>query len=259
MPQPLPQIALLGAHDRTRMRDRQVQLWLQPCDGITPVQLALWLALLEPAEQAAAAALRHPQDRAAYVAAHALRRIALSQALGTHAMSLRFSQDCNGRPLLLHPHAGLYFSLSHCRTAAVFALTRIAAVGVDIEQLQPRHADVSLLEPYVALADVPGVDALHQFYFHWTALEAYWKAMGTGIRETNPRIVLDRGPAGRHTVRLEPDRAAVQRACVIAVDAHAQCALAVAIACDTSTVADATSKAGSAVAGCRVQETSLQS
>jgi 4'-phosphopantetheinyl transferase len=235
LPQPLPQIAVLGAHDHARLQDWQVQLWLQPCEGIAPAQLARWHGLLEPAERAAAGALRQLQDRHAYVAAHALRRIALSQALQTGADALRFGQEPGGRPLLLQPHAGLHFSLSHCRAAAVFALTRIAPIGVDIELRQPRHADLSLLEPYVAPADGPGDDALRQFYFHWTALEAYWKAMGTGICEANPRIVLDTGMAGRHTVRLEPDRAAVQRACVIAVDAHADCALSVALACGNST------------------------
>ncbi len=160
--------------------------------------------------------------------------------------------------MLLQPHDGLHFSLSHCRSAAVFALTRIAAVGVDIEQRQPGHADLSLLEPYVALGEVADADALQQFYLHWTALEAYWKAVGVGISETNPRIVCEAVRGGHYKLRLEPDRDALQRACVIAVDAHADCAVAIALACDDSTVAGATSGAGSAVTGCRSQETSLQ-
>jgi phosphopantetheinyl transferase len=64
------------------------------------------------------------------------------------------------------------------------------------------------------------------FFFHWTALEAFWKACGTGLVDANPRICCMPRSASRFDVVLErsTNSCAGRGAVVHAFD---DCALAV--------------------------------
>ena len=252
LPQP-PRLTLLGAHERAELTAGEVQLWLQPCADLPASQLQCWHDELEPAEQAAVAALRFEADRRAYVTAHVLRRIALAQMLRVRPETLRFGRAKGGRPLLHGAPANLFFSLSHCRQVAACAVTRLAPVGVDVEARRPEQAEWALLQPLIALNDEHAaqwrdVDRTRQFYLHWTALEAYWKAMGRGIAEANSRIAYLTEPqpctAPNTTVfTVGPQTGADKgrRACIFALEAGPDCAVAVALACD---------EAGGACASC---------
>ncbi len=72
-----------------------------------------WLEMLDGAELGRAARFRRPADRLAFVASHALKRLALAAARpGRHPAALRFSIDTFGKPALTG--AGVpHFNLSH--------------------------------------------------------------------------------------------------------------------------------------------------
>jgi hypothetical protein len=52
--------------------------------------------------------------------------------------------------------------------------------------------DAALLDSFIAPPEAAGAD----FYFYWTALEAYWKAAGTGLSAGQPRLYLARNADG---------------------------------------------------------------
>ncbi len=147
-------------------------------------------ALLDGTERARALGLRFEADRRAYVLAHALRRRVLGSLVGRDPASLCFMHDTRGRPRLVEPHVpGLFFSHAHTREAVAFAMGS-RDVGVDIEPEEIANADFPLLESFIESVTCPMERTAAGFATAWTALEAFWKAQGTGLADGQPRIKL---------------------------------------------------------------------
>jgi phosphopantetheinyl transferase len=165
------------------------------CDGVevwTARPEALGVAacdelevLLDAEERMRCSRLRFPADRRAFIAAHAVRRMALGLALEVDPSELRFGTGQHGCPMLLgHGDAAPSFSLTRSRGLVACALSREGRVGIDVESVFD-EPDGTLLEPFVT----PSTEA-QDFYLQWTALEAFWKARGLGLAAGHPRIAL---------------------------------------------------------------------
>ena len=184
------------------MHASHVQLWIASPADFAEADWREFEALLDGVEQARADSFQLPADRRAYILAHALRRIALGEELNLLPSRLLFSSEPAGRPTLLYPCCrGLGFSHAHTREAVVFALSREGLLGVDIEAHRPLQGGFDLLAPFLSQPDgfasssspdEPDAEAQAQFFFHWTAIEAFWKAAGTGLATSNPRVSFER-------------------------------------------------------------------
>jgi len=175
--------------------------WASPAAGRSEL-----LALLDAGEHARWSRFRRDEDRARYLAAHALARLVLAGHLGTSAAELGFSAVCrhcggtdHGKPRLLT--GGIEFSLSHSGERVVLAVTRDAAVGVDVEQLNPRR-DVAALIPEIlsaterrALAALPAAASALALLRYWTRKEALLKATGDGLAVALSTITVTPPPA----------------------------------------------------------------
>ncbi len=80
---------------------------------------------------------------------------------------------------------GLVFNLSHTDGLACLAVTRHETVGVDLEMMRPIEDDfirfaLTGAESECVLAQPPS-ERRAAFFRHWTAKEAYLKAIGTGL------------------------------------------------------------------------------
>lgn len=172
------------------------------------------LRLLDAAERERLGRFRHPADARAYLLAHAMRRAAVARALGAPPADVGFSDDRHGKPLVEGARGpGIFFSHSRRREGVACVVTRAAAVGIDVESEAAQHEgpDFALLDPYMELpeparraADM-GPDQGRQFRCYWTALEAYWKAQGTGLASSNPRVRCTRSPSGEFEVAVAGD------------------------------------------------------
>ncbi|MQW75277.1 4'-phosphopantetheinyl transferase superfamily protein [Nocardioides sp. dk4132] len=108
--------------------------------------------LLGPAELARLARLRHPEDRAAYRAAHVLVRRCAAALLDVDVADLVLHQECpgcggtgHGRPVLAGlPGVGLALSHSRAHVAAAAAHGRC---GVDVEDLPGERVPDRVLAP----------------------------------------------------------------------------------------------------------------
>lgn len=184
------------------MQASHVQLWIASPADFAEADWREFEALLDGVEQARADGFRTLADRQAYILAHALRRIALGEELNLMPSRLIFSSEAAGRPTLLYPSCrGLGFSHAHTREAVVFALSREGLLGVDIEAHRPLEGGFDLLVPFLSQVDSSmsplstyesEADAEARFFFYWTALEAFWKAAGTGLSTANPRVSFER-------------------------------------------------------------------
>ena len=181
-------------------KNNRVQLWRARPDAPWPAGWRGLTDLLDDAERRQAGRFRFAADHRAYVLAHGLRRLALAAWLQVPAASLRFGAVAGGQPQLLAPaHRQVFFSHTYNREAVLVALSSDAAVGVDVESTQGPHFSAALLAGFIAQPDVADPD----FYFYWTALEAFWKAAGTGLTQGQPRLHFERSAAGHWLARPE--------------------------------------------------------
>jgi hypothetical protein len=67
-----------------------------------------------------------------------------------------------------------------------------------------------------------GADPEQQFFFYWTALEAFWKAVGCGLSSANPPIRCQKTRNGRFEI-FQPASAIGTKAQVIALNAPPGC------------------------------------
>lgn len=146
-----------------------------------------WARVLSAAELAKAARFYRAEDRRAYAAAHALKRLALATRTGAAPAALVFDTLTNGKPVLAAMQSPCDFSLSHTAGCVAVAVGS-GPVGVDVEN--GRRVAVN---PDLALAALgtQGAAALGHdhsspawrdaFFAAWTLREAVVKADGSGL------------------------------------------------------------------------------
>lgn len=171
------------------MQPGGIEVWTAQPDQLGAGECTQFTAMLDAHERQRAHRYRHQADRRAFIAAHALRRMALGRAMARDPADLRFGKGTHGQPVLLdggaHPPA---FSLTRRRGLVACAVGRAGALGIDVETMTGGfHA--SLLEPFM-VCDKQAPLTEEDFCVRWTALEAFWKSRGLGLSTANPRIAL---------------------------------------------------------------------
>lgn len=145
--------------------------------------------LLAPDERARAASFLRPHLSHRYVAGRGQLRLWLSKYLATDPSALEFRYGRDGKPML-HATAGdahLEFNVTHSGGVAVFAITRDARIGVDIESVVAFPEMRTIATSHFSAAELRVVSAESPerlpgaFFRCWTRKEAYLKAIGTGL------------------------------------------------------------------------------
>jgi 4'-phosphopantetheinyl transferase len=166
--------------------DTVVVRWLE----LETISSGSWpglLEILDRSERARAELFRRPQDRDAFVAAHALTRLMLSRYSGRAASSWRFANGPYGKPEIAEPSVALRFNLSHTDGLVASAVACEGHVGVDVERLDDRRLGMDLAEQTFAPAEVahlrslPAAARTEAAFELWTLKEAYVKATGFGL------------------------------------------------------------------------------
>lgn len=179
-------------------------------------------ALLDTGERSAAQRFRFDADRGAYVVAHAMLKSLAVQESGLAAEEIELRHDARGRPFIAQLPQ-LHVSLSRSSDAVACAVCSAAPVGIDIERIDGKPVDAGLLGAFVVTHEAV---TARRFFFQWTALEAFWKAAGTGLADGNPRIRCVPRDASRFDVQLEGSAGTAAGRGAI-VHAYEDCALAV--------------------------------
>jgi 4'-phosphopantetheinyl transferase len=167
------------------LADQAVHLWRLRLDR-TVEEIEALSALLNHEERERAERYVFSRDRISFISRRGILRKLLSEYLDLPAPKIQLSFNKFGKPHL-EPEASLDFNLSHSAGLAVFAFSRSAAVGVDIEQWRADFDLLKLAEHYFsevevqALKSLPGEDRIAGFYAGWTRKEAFIKAHGEGL------------------------------------------------------------------------------
>ncbi len=158
-----------------------------------------FMAQLPAGERQRAEAFHFERDRVSYVVSHYALRQVLAGGLGLDGFGHAFEVGPHGKPSL--PRAfvdsGLEFSLSHTHGLALIAVSRVGAVGVDVERVVDT-VDVHGLAASVFaepesrhLAGLDAAAARLGFFRLWVRKEAYVKARGIGLADGLREPVLD--------------------------------------------------------------------
>ena len=127
--------------------------------------------------------------RERFIAARGQLRELLSSYVGVSPAAIRFDYGAEGRPSLAAPAArvGVHFNLSHSDDVAVYAVSRVKRIGIDVERVKHFPGMQPIAERFFSPAErqqlaTMSPDALPLgFYCCWTRKEAYLKAMGSGL------------------------------------------------------------------------------
>ena len=164
--------------------------------------------LLTHEEVARAERFHFERHRRRFIVRRGTLRLLAAAYLGRDPAELRFEEGEKGKPFVAQRAAAdedrLHFNLSDSKDLAVYAFTRGAELGVDVEILRPMPDAEKIAERFFSaeerdrLRRVPAARKAEAFFNCWTRKEAYIKAIGEGLSE----------PLDRFSVTLLPEEPA---------------------------------------------------
>jgi 4'-phosphopantetheinyl transferase len=131
------------------------------------------------------------RDRNRFVAGRGMLRSLLGHYLAQQPAQIQIAYSQRGKPSLadLPSDGQIHFNLAHSDDLAVFAISRIPGIGIDLERLRPVTEAEAIAEQFFspretqALKTLPSGQKETAFFNLWTRKEAWLKATGEGIGE----------------------------------------------------------------------------
>lgn len=165
----------------------QVHVW-QFCLDQEDELLDRFRRTLAPEELDRAGRFRFERLQRYFVAARGVLRHVLARYLDSEPEDLRFSYNSYGKPSLAGEQR-LQFNMSHSHEVGLVAVTRDAAVGVDVEHIRADFASDEIARRFFSRLEVetfnslPQEDQVAAFFRCWSRKEAYIKAIGKGLSQ----------------------------------------------------------------------------
>lgn len=170
-------------------------VWL--CDVSQFGDLRECTAILSPGELAKAHRFKFDRDRNLYIAAHGLLRLILGKYLHRPPGEIAFSPT-QGKPRLAAMPA-VQFNLSHTHGYVAIAVHPTREIGVDVEGVG-RTFEWESLQDYClgarerqVLTQLDAAAARSTFLSYWTRKEAFLKAIGVGLIDRLPELIVAEG------------------------------------------------------------------
>jgi 4'-phosphopantetheinyl transferase len=190
----------------------EVHVWAAALDRPAD-EVARLARCLSEEERDRAGRFRHAPSRVEFIVARSLLRVLVGQCLGLAPCDVRFAQTARGKPCLAFPdRVAVSFNVSHSHGLALFALTGMGEVGVDLERVRPFSDEMGLAERFftpresAALRAQDAQGRLETFFRLWTRKEAYLKAHGLGLSFGLERVEVSHAPDDpSHIVHIDGD------------------------------------------------------
>jgi 4'-phosphopantetheinyl transferase len=155
----------------------------------SPELIRAHLASLSTDERQRADRYRFDRDRLHFIAARGVLRDLVGRYVGCPPAGVSFSYGRYGKPGLVGAAgaARLAFNVSHSHGVALYAFTRGAEVGLDVEFIREDVACLEVAErtfspdEVAALRALPAESRVAAFFDCWVRKEAYVKARGEGL------------------------------------------------------------------------------
>ncbi len=188
-----PRAPLFASASRVSLDADAVHIWRVDLDAVEP----RFGELLDQHERARAERIVRQPARRRWIAARGVLRALLGGYLEQDPSALPLTREERGKPVL-DPSggSGLHFNLSHSGPLAVYALTEMCAVGVDVELVARRMGaagrpdEVALAQRVLGGATAERLRKLEprarrlDFLRAWVRHEAEGKRLGVGVGNT---------------------------------------------------------------------------
>lgn len=150
-------------------------------------------------EKERAARFVRDEDRLHFIAARSILRDILSRYCGCDSKDIQLAYNAKGKPSLGNDQSQLqiHFNLSHSNDIALYAISKMENIGIDIEYIKKDIHPLDIAERFFSkdeillLSQLPTADQLIGFYKIWTRKEAYVKAIGEGISHPLDQFSVD--------------------------------------------------------------------
>ena len=143
---------------------------------------------LEAGELERAGRFRFERLQRHFVVSRGFLRHVLGRYLEANPSELRFTYNDYGKPSLAGEES-LQFNMSHSHERCLVAVTRDAAVGVDVEYIRADFASEDIATRFFSRLEVetfsslPEAERVAAFFRCWSRKEAYIKAIGKGLSQ----------------------------------------------------------------------------
>lgn len=195
------------AHSEPSIGDRDVHVWFAKLD-LSDSQLHSFYEILNETEAQKSERFHFERHRVRYIVSHGILRKILSLYLNIPPQALRFRSGVHGKPSLDLNQGNdvLHFNMARSGSFAIYAITRLNQVGVDIEKMRSNVDFDQIVRQYFSAEELESYRKLpaenHQvaFYHGWTRKEAYIKATGDGLHHRLDQFSVSINP--KDTARL---------------------------------------------------------
>jgi len=165
----------------------------------SPEKIESLRSVLSPYEKKKATYFKFEHKQHVYIITQAVLRILISAYLDIEPAEVILVASKKGKPFLIN-EPSLFFNISNSHDICVYAFSRDAEVGIDIEKIRELPDIDQLIEKNLTSREkayfLKNPDhKLSLFFQFWTFKESYLKAIGEGMRLTpeNLEFSLDDG------------------------------------------------------------------
>ncbi len=198
------------------LQNDEVHLWC--ADLNVPENTYKMLAkYLNNEEQNRAARFIREQDRSHFIAARGILRNILSRYINIAPHNIEFEYGEKGKPSLIleQNQRKIYFNLAHSNHLAIYAITSINHLGIDIEYSKRNIEALDIAERFfskneiASLRVLPSAEQLSGFYKIWTRKEAFVKAIGVGLSHPLDQFSVD-GSLDKSAIKLHTQNPSIK-------------------------------------------------
>lgn len=178
-----------GKPDAAAVSSR-IDVWYRLTERDAQVPSRADLEILSAEERTRAGRFLVDDHRHDFLAAHLLKRHALTAVAGRLPQEWDFVTTVSGKPVLVAAQRGappLMFNLSHARGLVACGVTQSGEIGVDVERLDRTVDGDAIARRYFAASEVIWLESLlpnerrRRFVELWSLKEACFKAAGSGL------------------------------------------------------------------------------
>ncbi|MCL2925797.1 MAG: 4'-phosphopantetheinyl transferase superfamily protein [Trichodesmium sp. MAG_R04] len=154
--------------------------------------------ILSPDEKDRANRFYFERDKNRFIIARGTLRKILSRYLNIESKKLQFTYSDRGKPYL--QNTSILFNLSHSQDLALYAITKVSLIGIDLEYIRPINDAENLakrffsLQEYNLISQLPSQKQQETFLKMWTCKEAYLKATGDGLAGSLEKVEISLTP-----------------------------------------------------------------
>lgn len=186
----------IGIEDGNHMQNDGLGIELYKIELLIYQELVSVLTnLLSPSERHRANRYHFVKDKNRFIICRALLKFLLAEHTGLELAKIALDIDTNKKPYL-PSHPSVFFNVTHAGDYAMIAIAR-SPVGVDIEYINRNFDYKEILPTIFAEIEIDTVnndnDKHGTFYRFWTRKEAIVKAIGKGIDDDLPKIIITDG------------------------------------------------------------------